>query len=163
MLFSVCRWGYWGSERLSNLLKTTQLPYSLGWPMPLAPVFVFKISFIYSTESTAGGAAGRGKGKSRLSVEHEPDIGLDPRTQGSWPQLKADAQRTEPPRCPLTPVFNNAELAISQMWNHLVTTWTWPGVSGSNEEAQETHEMEIMTSPTLLRLWTFLLRGKRVA
>ena len=36
------------------------------------------------------GRAG-GKGRSRFPVE-EPDVGLDPRTLGSRPELKADAQ-----------------------------------------------------------------------
>ena len=33
---------------------------------------------------------GNGKGRSRLPVE-EPDVGLDPKTLGSRPELKADA------------------------------------------------------------------------
>ena len=36
-----------------------------------------------------------GRGRSRLC--REPDAGLDPRTLGSRPEPKADAQ---PPRCP---------------------------------------------------------------
>ena len=30
----------------------------------------------------------------------EPDVGLDPRTPGSWPEMKADALPTEPLKCP---------------------------------------------------------------
>ena len=33
---------------------------------------------------------GSGRGRSRLLAE-EPDVGLDPRTLGSCPELKADA------------------------------------------------------------------------
>ena len=36
-----------------------------------------------------GGAEGEGKADSPLS--REPDVGLDPRTRGSRPELKADA------------------------------------------------------------------------
>ena len=32
----------------------------------------------------------------------EPDVGLDPGTPGSHPELKAEAQLLSPPRCPLT-------------------------------------------------------------
>ena len=34
--------------------------------------------------------SGSGRGRSRLPVE-EPDVGLNPRTPGSHPDLKADA------------------------------------------------------------------------
>jgi len=44
------------------------------------------------------GAGGEGEADSPLS--REPDVGLSPRTLRSCPELKADAQWTEPPRCP---------------------------------------------------------------
>ena len=61
----------------------------------LVVVFFLKILFIYSTEieiaSERGNTSrGSGRGRSRLLVE-EPDVGLDPRTLGSRPELKADA------------------------------------------------------------------------
>ena len=57
--------------------------------------YFFKILFIYLTERVTGSerkntGRGSGKGRSRLPAE-EPDVGLDPRTQGSRPELKADA------------------------------------------------------------------------
>ena len=36
----------------------------------------------------------------------DPDVGLDPGTPGSWPEPKAVAQPTEPPRCSWLLVFN---------------------------------------------------------
>ena len=63
---------------------------------------IFKKKFIYLFErerAQAGGAAeeeGEGEGDSPLSKD--PDAGLDPRTPGSRPELKADAPLTEPPR-----------------------------------------------------------------
>ena len=36
---------------------------------------------------------------SKLSAQSLP-WGLNPQTAGSWPELKSDAQLTEPPRCP---------------------------------------------------------------
>ena len=41
----------------------------------------------------------RGRGRSRLQCR-EPDVGLDPRTPGSCPELKAGALATKPPRDP---------------------------------------------------------------
>ena len=37
---------------------------------------------------------------SPLNKEPHLDVRLDPRTPGSCPKPKADAQPTEPPRCP---------------------------------------------------------------
>ena len=33
-------------------------------------------------------------------LSREPDVEFDPRTVGSQPKPKADAQPTEPPKCP---------------------------------------------------------------
>ena len=46
-----------------------------------------------------GTQQGRGRGRSRLLAE-EPDVGLDPGTPGSRPELKAVALTTAPPRRP---------------------------------------------------------------
>ena len=67
--------------------------------------FSLKILFIYLTErETASGrgntSRGSGRGRSRLPVE-EPDVGLDPRTSGSRPERKADAQRLSHPGAPI--------------------------------------------------------------
>ena len=47
---------------------------------------------------------GRGRGTSSLPAEQRAlwGAGLHPRTLGPWPRPKADAQPTEPPRCPHT-------------------------------------------------------------
>ena len=39
----------------------------------------------------SGRRKGRGRGRSRLLDEQRPDVGLDPRTLRSGPELKADA------------------------------------------------------------------------
>ena len=75
-----------------------------AWRLKLTPqdgvevsllFFFFKDFFIYSTEvetaSWRGNTSrGSGRGRSRLTAE-ETDVGLDPRTPGSRPELKADA------------------------------------------------------------------------
>ena len=33
-------------------------------------------------------------------LSREPDMGLNPRTLKSWPELKTDTLPTEPPKCP---------------------------------------------------------------
>ena len=48
---------------------------------------------------TAGGGA-EAKGKADSPLSREPNSGLNLRTLRSWPELKADVQPTEPPRCP---------------------------------------------------------------
>ena len=66
------------------------------------PFFFFKILFIYLRESEraqAGGPA-EGEGEAGSPPSREPDVGLDPRTPRSPPQVKADAQPIEPPRHP---------------------------------------------------------------
>ena len=56
-------------------------------------IFLKTFYFIYLTETASergNTSRGSGRGRSRLLVE-EPDVGLDPRTLGSRPELKADA------------------------------------------------------------------------
>jgi len=50
-----------------------------------------------------GGREGEGEADSPLS--REPNMGLDPRTPGSSPELKADASLTEPHRSPLDDIL----------------------------------------------------------
>ena len=67
------------------------------WWVPFSLTFVsLKKDFIYSTErdtaregTPAGGVGGREAG---TPLSREPDAGLHPRTLGSRPELKADAQ-----------------------------------------------------------------------
>ena len=40
------------------------------------------------------------EGEADSSLSREPDVGVDPGTLRSWPELKADALSTEPLRCP---------------------------------------------------------------
>ena len=47
----------------------------------------------------------------------EPDVGLDPRTLGSRPELKADASLTEPPRCPSKVHFS---FCFPCLWSHVM-------------------------------------------
>ena len=47
----------------------------------------------------------KGKGEAGSPLSREPDLGLDPRTLGSWPEPKADAQLIELPRVPLLFAF----------------------------------------------------------
>ena len=68
-------------------------------------LFFFKV-FIYSfdrereKECTEAGEAVEGEGEAGSPLSQEPDVGLNPKTQGSGPEPKADAQPTEPPRHP---------------------------------------------------------------
>jgi len=39
------------------------------------------------------------EGEADSMLSREPNAGLDPRTPGSRPELKAEAHLTEPPRC----------------------------------------------------------------
>ena len=57
------------------------------------PPLFLKILFIYVTETASkrgNTSRGSGRGRSRLPGE-EPDVGLNPRTLGSHPELKAEA------------------------------------------------------------------------
>ena len=52
-------------------------------------------------------AEGEGQGEAGSPLSREPDAGLNPRTLGSWPEPKANAELIEPPRCPHFCHFNN--------------------------------------------------------
>ena len=87
----------------SCLVSFTGLPYSskaLLHSLSSSPLFFIGFFlffffrfylFIWEREREREQAA---RGMSRYNA------GLNPRTLGSWPELKADAQPTEPPRCP---------------------------------------------------------------
>ena len=42
-----------------------------------------------------------GEGEAYSPLSREPNVGLNPRTLGLPPELKADASPTEPPRSPI--------------------------------------------------------------
>ena len=55
--------------------------------------FFFKDFVIYLTEietASEKGNTSRGSGRGRRLIAEEPDVGLDPITPGSRPELKAD-------------------------------------------------------------------------
>ena len=64
---------------------------------------LFKILFIWERErkSTSCGGEAKEWGEAGSQRCREPDVGLNPRTIGSWPEPKAAAQMTEPLRCPV--------------------------------------------------------------
>ena len=71
-------------------------------------------TFIYLRERVRAGEITEGEGEAGSSPSTEllteaPDVGLDPRIPRSWPEPKADASPTEPPRCPQNSVlmYNN--------------------------------------------------------
>ena len=51
-------------------------------------------------ERAQAGRAAEAEGEAGSLLSWKPEEGLHPRTPGSWPELKADAQPTEPPKCP---------------------------------------------------------------
>ena len=59
---------------------------------------LFKRFYLFEKERKSTRREGEGEADSPLSREH--DAGLDPRTPGSGPELKAEASPTEPPRDP---------------------------------------------------------------
>ena len=69
--------------------------------------FFFKILFIYLSERERAHKQGerQAEGEAGSLPSKEPNEGLDPRTLGSRPKPKADAQLTEPPRCPSILLF----------------------------------------------------------
>lgn len=68
----------------------------MNWSQSL---FFFKILFICQRERAQQWER-QAEGEAGSLLSKEPDVGLDPRTAGSWPEPEADAQPTEPPRHP---------------------------------------------------------------
>ena len=66
--------------------------------------FCLEILVIYSSERererAPAGGKGRGRGRSRLPAEQEARRSTRFRTLGSWAEPQADAELTEPARCP---------------------------------------------------------------
>ena len=105
---------HWSSgSRSDNAEETETLVFlecseALGgsWASCCLIFIIFKKYFIYlfdrerERENIQAVGSSRGRGRSRPSADREPYVGLNPRTQRSQPELKADDQLTEPPRCP---------------------------------------------------------------
>ena len=63
--------------------------------------FFLRILFIYSREGkSASRSETEGEGEADPRLSREPNKELNPRPLGLQPQLKADTQKTEPPRHP---------------------------------------------------------------
>ena len=71
------------SIRNKNILLDTNHHLSPHLPVLL---FFFQILFIYSWETQ------RHRQREKQAACREPDVGLDPRTPGSWPELKVDTE-----------------------------------------------------------------------
>ena len=99
------------------------------YQIPVFLIQIFKKDFIYLIENegervsvhTSRQRSRQRKREKQPLHEQSLTVGLDPRTLGTlgpWPEPKADAQSTEPPRCPQS---GNPELrnllfpALSQM------------------------------------------------
>ena len=65
-------------------------------------LFLFKILFIYSWETQRGRDTGRGRSREPCG---EPDVGLNPRTLGSWPELRTDTRPLSHPNVPVLKTF----------------------------------------------------------
>ena len=66
-------------------------------------IFFLKVLFIYLREGTQAG--GVGEEEAGFQWSREPNVGLHPRTLGSCPEPKADAQQLSLPGVPDNP-FN---------------------------------------------------------
>ena len=72
--------------------------FSCGKFLIYTKVNRYFLKIFYLCRKTESTSRGRGRGRSRLLLSKEPNVGLnprilglDPRTLGSWPELKADA------------------------------------------------------------------------
>lgn len=60
-------------------------------------------SFDRESERAPAGGTGQGEEEADSPVSTEPNVGLDPKTLRIRPEPKADAQPSQPPRCPQLP------------------------------------------------------------
>ena len=86
-------------------------------------IYVFFCVWERETTSMSWGKEAEREGESGSLLSRGPDVGLDPRTPGSWPELKAEAQPTEPPRCP--PFFQLIDFCLC-LRPQLVPQLLWP-------------------------------------
>ena len=78
--------------------------------------YFLKILLIYSWETQRETERQRHRQREKQAPCREPDVGLDPRSPGSYPEPKTDALTTEPPRHPWTYVY-----LIKNMWRTITT------------------------------------------
>lgn len=85
--------------KLNSLLKTVFISILQCLFFP----FLKECVYLYDRkrEPAGGGVEGDGEADFQLS----PDVGLDPGTRRSWPELKAEPSLTEPPRLPCSKCF----------------------------------------------------------
>ena len=89
----------------SMLARDLQLIACLELGTPLTFIlFFFRILFIYLTEHKQAEWQVEGEGEAGSPISREPDKGLDPRTLGSRPEPKVDAQLMSHPGAPGDPI-----------------------------------------------------------
>lgn len=71
-----------------------------------ATFYFFKRFYLFERERLS---RGEGQREADSPLSREPYMGLNPRTPGSRPELKADTSPTEPPRRPGEATFPNEE------------------------------------------------------
>ena len=117
----------------ANLYLWTQI-LNFIWFSQLKKIFLLLIFFnhffkdlIYLRESTWDRAkstngeevesqeGGQREREKQAPPNREPDVGLNPRTPRSWPEPKADASLTEPPRHSFFQSFKNVK-TILDFW-----------------------------------------------
>ena len=86
----------WNKSEKDNYLKK---PYNLirNGERILRALFFFLRFYLFIHENKW--VRQRHRQREKQAPHEEPDAGLDPGTQRSWPETKADST-TEPPRCP---------------------------------------------------------------
>ena len=113
--------------------------------------------FIYLWERQRQNASGLGAERegdtesetgSRLwAVNTEPDVGSNPRAVRSWPELKSDAQPTEPPRRPSTTGFSCVQDC---------ETMTWAEIGRSTNWATQEPLSNAFSEYTVMTMWFFI-------
>ena len=131
---------------------------------------LFKILCIHLRERQRAWEKRRAEGEEETDslLSPEPEAGLYPRTLGSWPELKSDAQVTEPPRCPLKQAFSsileqraidmihldgddksNPSSIISVLW------LTWPQICTPVTKPSQTTKVNPERGLVRMTIWTW--------